>query len=165
MKLIKAAKKIGIFSLMVFITSAFSGTKDDAVINDTCNKEEAVEKCKVDLNPFRYNGVKTTTITSKPFDQVLEVAMPMYFDTEYRFVFNLEGLQPEIKVQIFDKTMRDPNRKLVFESSAKHFQFEPGAANQFERLYINYVIPPVPKKEDNTIEKGCVVLTTGFKNV
>lgn len=145
---------------------AFSGGKEDeGAVNDTCNREESVQKCKDDLVPFRYSGVRTTHITSKPYDQVEEIAIPMYYDTQYRFVFNLEGLKPNIKVEIYDKSVRDDSRELIFESSSKHFKFEPDPEMELNRLYINYVVPPVEVKDGDPEEKGCVVLTTGYKNV
>lgn len=153
--------------LAIFLFSfVIKGGKEESTENDTCKRDESVEKCKGDLNPFRYSGVKTTHIVSKPYDQIIEVAMPLYFDTEYRFVFNLDGLNPNIKVEVYDKTQRDDSRKKLFESSAKHFQYEPDPSLGLNRLYINYVVPPVESSgESETIEKGCVVFTTGYKNV
>jgi len=161
-------KKIGYYflglTLVLSILSLKGGKKEESNVNDTCKRDESVEKCKADLNPFRYSGVKTTHVISKPYDQVLEVAMPLYYDTEYRFVFNLEGLNPDIKVEVYDKTMKDDSRKKLYESSAKHFQYEPSIADGLNRLFINYIVPPVEAK-DEIMEKGCVILTTGYRNV
>ena len=161
-------KKIGYYflglTLVLSILSLKGGKEEESNVNDTCKRDESVEKCKADLNPYRYSCVKTTHVISKPYDQVLEVAMPLYYDTEYRFVFNLEGLNPEIKVEVYDKTMKDDSRKKLYESSAKHFQYEPSIADGLNRLYINYIVPPVEAK-DEILEKGCVILTSGYRNV
>ena len=85
-------------------------------------------------------------------------------EEDIRFVFNLEGLNPDIKVEVYDKTMKDDSRKKLYESSAKHFQYEPSIADGLNRLYINYIVPPVEAK-DEIMEKGCVILTTGYRNV
>ena len=93
-------KKIGYYflglTLVLSILSLKGGKEEESNVNDTCKRDESVEKCKADLNPYRYSGVKTTHVISKPYDQVLEVAMPLYYDTEYRFVFNLESLLCEM---------------------------------------------------------------------
>ena len=156
-----------LLGLLIILTAFIGGGKGkkDSSVNDTCNRTESASKCKVDLPPFRYNATKTTHITSKPYDQIMEVVMPLYQDTEYRFIFNLEGLDSEIKVEVCDKTLRDDSRKLLYESSSKHFKYEPDGTLGLTRVFVNYVIPPVDSKEEGVINKGCVVLMTGFKNV
>jgi hypothetical protein len=159
----KTTKYLSIFALLAIIYGF--GGKDDKTIQDACNRVESTEKCKKELNPFRYSAMKTTPITFKSYEQSIETAIPLFYDTKFRFVFNLDGLPQDITVEIYDKAIADPERKLVFESKGqKMFSFEP-SGDQFQKLYINYLIPSLATETPNTTVKGCVVLVTGYQNV
>lgn len=139
--------------------------KGSTNITDACNREEAAEKSKAELPPYRYGSLKTTNITFKPYDQVKEIAIPLFYDTGYRLVFNLEGLPQDVKVEIYDKAVQAPGKNMLFESgSQKQFVFEPTDKN-LDKVYVVYKIPATKNTDSSVIEKGCIVLVTGFENV
>jgi hypothetical protein len=71
----------------------------------------------------------------------------------------------DIKVEIYDKSVNDPTKAKLFESTGqKQFVYEPQQTN-LDKIYILYVIPPGKNTDPNIVEKGCVVLVTGFQNV
>ncbi len=159
-------KSLLILAVIVSV-SASGGKKDDSGINDTCNREESSAAVKKEMVPFRYERTTTTRITFKNYDQVKEVAIPLFFDTDYKFVINTEGLPKDITVEIYDQPMglRKGDAQLIKTSTEKMFSFELDDTYLKNRVYINYIIPAVEKTDDDVIQKGCVVLGSGYKNV
>jgi hypothetical protein len=151
--------------LAVVLASSFTGRKD-AGINDACKRSEAIQSVKKEMVPFRYERTTTTNITFKNYDQVREVAIPLFFDNTYKFVVNCEGLPFDIKVEVYDQPMGMRNNPVkIMESTDKQFTFELDETYLKSRVYVNYVVPALEDTEDRVIQKGCVVLASGYKNV
>lgn len=161
-------RKIILSSLIVGAVVMFgftSGGKKEKE-NDACKREESAEAVKKEMVPFRFEKTTTTYITFKHYDQVKSIAAPLFFDNKYKFVINTEGLPKEIKVQVYDKPrgMRD-GAKLIAESSDKQISFEIGEDYLNNRVYIDYLIPAIEQTEDGILQKGCVVMGSGYENL
>ena len=153
---------------IIFLTLGFTLDSGARKIVDYCNREDAKEKCKKALVPYRYSSMKITDITFRGYNQIQEVTIPLFFDSKYRFVFNTEGLPNDIIIEIYDKhsTERKKKDEPIYRanSSQKQFNFEPDESHGvLTNIYINYLIPAVAD-ENNEIKKGCVILMSGFEN-
>lgn len=155
-------KRISVLGMMLLALSAYSQRE----VVDKCDRDEAKDKCRKAITPFRYANMSTTTITFRRFNQVKEVSVPLYYDSKYRFVFNTEGLPQDIKIEIYDRHSTDRKREKIaeFSSSEGTFTFEP-EENAYETIYINYLIPASTSEDLRTVYKGCVVMMGGFENV
>lgn len=172
-----------LFSLVFCLTGlAQNSNKKSQDSYGYCRKIDSFDRSKKDLTPYRYEGFSKTEVITKPYDQIKEIAVPLYSETNYRLVFNQEGMDPEIpatKVQIFDKAFADKTRKLLYESSEKHFVFDIGMEQKLNKVYLAYSIPPVdvkyidkkdkkgksiPGEKVEVQEKGCLMLIMGYDN-
>lgn len=153
----------GVLALMAFSYTNLNSSRE--IIN-YCDKEASKEKCKKALVPYRYSSMKVTDVTFRGYNQIKEITIPLFFDSKYRFVFNTEGLPHDIKIEIYDKHSTERKKKdeplFSAESSQKQFNFEPEEGFAGTNIYVNYLIPAVEPTSD--LEKGCVVLMSGFEN-
>lgn len=160
-------KSLTSFALIfiAFTLLSFTGGKKKKE-NDTCKRDESAAAVKKEMVPFRFEKTTTTYITFKHYDQVKTIAAPLFFDNKYKFVVNTEGLPKDIKVQVYDKPrgMRD-GAKMITESSEKQFSFELDEEYLSNRVYIDYVIPAIEETEDGILQKGCVVMGSGYENL
>ncbi len=172
MKLKSVLSTTGLLAIFFILASSFSGAKKapagkkDVGINNVCKRSEAIQSVKKEMVPYRYERTTTTSITFKNYDQVREVAIPLFFDTQYKFVVNCEGLPFDVKVEVYDQPMGlRKNPVKIMESSEKQFTFELDKEYLKNRVYINYIVPALEDTEDEVVQKGCIVLASGYKNV
>ena len=128
--------------------------------------------CRAALNPYRYDGVKTTQFNYKPYEYIKEVEIATIQNSEYRLSYNTNGIHHDkIKVQIYDKPSKDKRRVLLYEESevgGNQFSFETTLmieklkqakldkgidstiVNQMrlKKIFINYIIPAVDRKTE-----------------
>ncbi len=160
-------KSLTSFALIfiAFTLLSFTGGKKEKE-NDTCKRDESAAAVKKEMVPFRFEKTTTTHIIFKHYDQVKTIAAPLFFDNKYKFIVNTEGLPKDIKVQVYDKPrgMRD-GAKMIAESSEKQFSFELDEEYLSNRVYIDYVIPAIEETEDGILQKGCVVMGSGYENL
>jgi outer membrane lipoprotein-sorting protein len=125
-----------------------------------CNWEEVKNDAKKVLKPYKYYAFKITDITYGPTKKVKEVEVPLFMDTDYRFVFNTSGLPDGVEVEIYDKPQSNASRKLIYSVGAdnKEFTYDPPKGTVKNRMYINYIIPA-----STTSAKGCVLFYSGTK--
>ena len=72
----------------------------------------------------------------------------------------------DVKVEVYDQPMgMRKNPVKIMESSEKQFTFELDEEYLKNRVYINYIVPALEDTEDEVIQKGCIVLASGYKNV
>lgn len=156
---------IGLSFLTLMSFTLFNESSNREIVN-YCDKENSKEKCKKALVPYRYSSMQITDITFRGYNQIKEVTIPLFFDSKYRFVFNTEGLPNDIIIEIYDKhsTLRKKKDQPLFtaNSSQKQFNFEPEDGFNLANIYVNYLIPA--SEETDKVEKGCVVLMSGFEN-
>ena len=164
-------KKLLVLSI-VSIGMAFSYPRlldnNSREVVNFCDREAAQEKCKKALVPYRYSSMKVTEITFRGYNQVKEVTIPLFFDSKYRFVFNTEGLPNDVMVEIYANHSTERKKKdeplFTATSGEKQFNFEPTEEQaDLMNIYVNYLIPAIPV-EGNNIQKGCIVLMSGFEN-
>lgn len=127
---------------------------------------EVKQRCKKDLKPFNYYAFKITKVSFTSESQFKEIEVPLFHDANYRFVFNTEGLDQEIKIEIYDKPSSFAGRKKIYSGSSqtKHFVFDPPKSDTHNRIYIDYIIPASNKAGNATGVSGCVIFYSGFKN-
>lgn len=153
---------------ITFILLSFTYDLGEArKIIDHCDRDAAKEKCKKALVPYRYSSMQITNITFRGYNQIKEVTIPLFYDSKYRFVFNTEGLPHDIMIEIYDKHSTERKKRdkplATYNSNQKQFNYEPDPELGLYNIYVNYLIPAVAS-EDNNIDKGCVMLMSGFEN-
>lgn len=128
-----------------------------------CKAKELVKKCKPDLKPYNYDGYTENQFTFSDKPQVVDVEFTAFAGQHYRLVFCSSGFQEEVKVNIYDKNKRNPNRQKVYDNKQGidnlFWMFEPPKTGTY---FIEYEIPAVPASSKGKI--GCLVLLIGFKN-
>jgi hypothetical protein len=153
-------KRLSIFLLLSLVTVSQGWSQN-------CKWEAEVrQRCKKDLKPFNYYAFKITKISFSAESQFKEIEVPLFHDANYRFVFNTEGLDQEIKIEIYDKPSSFAGRKKIYSgtSSEKHFVFDPPKSETHNRIYIDYIIPASDKPTSAGEALGCVIFYSGFKN-
>ncbi len=174
-------KSLVTISALLCLAFFYSG-KVKQVVYGYCKKDYSLEKCKKDIFPYRYDGFKHVNVVPKPYDQIKEVAIPIYEEVKYRIVFNQEGLEegsPITTVQVYDKPMADKTKNLIYESKEKHFTFDVPDDVNSTRIFVNYILPStkvefldVEDEKGKKIEglkqeidkKGCMIFVVAFEN-
>jgi hypothetical protein len=170
------------FILIILLTEAALGQKKkkkDEMDPQTAAKAAFKEElsgykklCRAALNPYRYDGVKTTQFSYKPYEYIKEVEIATIQNAEYRLSYNTNGIHhAKIKVQIYDKPSKDKRRVLLYEQSevgGNEFSFETTLmieklkqskldkgidstiVNQMrlKKIFINYIIPAIDSKTE-----------------
>ncbi len=132
-------------------------------VAEQCDAMALKSVLKKELKPdFKYDSSKTTRFNYKTKAQLKEVEVPLYMGEKYRFLFNTDGLTNDsVKVEIFSKPLGHKKRKLLYSLNKKSdksvYLYEP---QKSRKLYINYSIPKV---NEATITKDCLVLVIGYK--
>lgn len=132
-------------------------------VTDACDWEAVKQGAKKELKPYQYYAFKITKITFGETEEQKEVEVPLFMDAEYKFVFNTAGMPQKVTIQVYDKPMGNPGRKLLFEQASigDQFSFEPAKGTVKNRVYINYLIPA--SNASGTIQKGCILFYSGTK--
>ncbi len=154
-----------LFLVIALVLSTFAINAQTG--RNSCKWDDAVKKkCKHDLKPFHYYAFKITKITFSNNSQFKEVEVPLFHDANYRFVFNIEGLHQDVKIEIYDKPASNSSRKKIYDgiSHESHFVYDPPKSSTHNRIYIDYIIPASNNTDANVIEKGCIIVYSGFKN-
>lgn len=150
-----------IFFICTLFTAPISLNAQTKIV-DACDWENVKNAAKKDLKPYQYYAFKITKITFTSTAQEKEVEVPLFMDADYRFVFNTMGLPQAVKIQIYNKPVGNPERKLIFETTSinDQFVFEPQREDAKNRIYINYSIPA---SKSGNADKGCVLFYSGSK--
>lgn len=148
--------------LIVFAISPFF-TFSQSAVTDACDWEAVKQGAKKELKPFQYYAFKITKVVFGEVEDQKEVEVPLFMDAEYKFVFNTSGIPQKVKIQVFDKPMGNPGRKLLFEQESinDQFSYEPPKGTVKNRVYINYIIPK--SNVAGTIQRGCILFYSGTK--
>ena len=158
-------KKITLATLLIF--ACILGTQAQKT-QSYCPKEEVVTKCRKALVPYNYTNMVVNRIVFKRSNYIKEISIPLYFDANYRLVFNTELLPKDIKIKIYDKPLTEKKRNELgsFESSERQFNFEPDMENNkgLYELYVNFLIPAYIADDGSSFIKGCVILMTGYED-
>ncbi|MCB0478218.1 MAG: hypothetical protein KDC84_08645 [Crocinitomicaceae bacterium] len=140
----------------------------------TANKSEAQSS----LTPYKYDGSKITYYNVKTFEQVKEVEVYLFNNTDYKFSFSAKSANHDVVVKIYDKDRESEDRVLLKEiSNVKGTSFllnskelndtfkSKGGSDRLKRVYVDYVIPKSTGKVDKTSmdSRGAVVLVMGYK--
>jgi hypothetical protein len=157
-----------IFFLFCGCIYAQGKTKGDdastSQVTDACKKDESNDKIKNDMTPFRYDKTTTTKIFYKPYDQIINVSIPVFYKTEYKLIVNTEGMPTGVKIKITDKPLNLGSVKVLGESDSKHYTWEPAAGFEGDRVYVHYLVPADKDYNTGIRNKGCTLLGVGYKN-
>jgi hypothetical protein len=145
-----------IFTLLLLVSAAFSP------LAAQCDAKELAKKCKSNLKPFTYDGFADNTFIFKDKAQTVDVEFTAYAGQKYKLVFTSSGFKEDVKLNIYDKNKKNPNRQKVYDTAQGidnlFWSFEPKKTGTY---YIEYQIPPAL---DNANKKsGCIVLLIGYK--
>ena len=128
-----------------------------------CNPNKIARKYKGNLDDYKYDSSAYNVIqfTDKP--QTVEVVFSAYAGNIYKLVFGTSFFDEDVKVNIYDKSMRVKNRKKLFDNNS-------GIDNLFWELLITkpatyYIDYSVPAKGTSTSTDGCLVILIGYKNI
>jgi hypothetical protein len=127
-----------------------------------CNAKNIAKKCKNNLKPFNYDGYSDNPFIFKKTEQTIEVEFTAYAGQEYKLVFCSSGFKEDVKVNIYDRTKKNPKRQKVYDNSSGidnlFWSFEPKKTGTY---YIEYTIPAAAEGDLN--KDGCIVLMVGYK--
>lgn len=131
---------------------------------------------KRSLEPYRYDGAKTTYFLYKPYQQRREIEIFFLGETDYKVVFNGGALDGAIGVEIYDRPFKNPGKTLIYKNEnvgsgltnvthetligeLRKKKMEGGMSEaeaeliKLKKAYINYIIPN-KSDETKTNEKG-----------
>jgi len=142
--------------------------------------------CRASLNPYRYDGVKTTLFNYKPYEYIKEIEIATIQNAEYRLSYNTNGIHHDkIQIKIYDRPDTDKRRVLLYEQAevgGDEFFFETTAMIEklkevklnkgidsaivdqmrLKKIFINYIIPAVERTtEINEFGEDVVVKLKG----
>jgi hypothetical protein len=142
--------------------------------------------CRAALNPYRYDGVKTTQFNYKPYEYIKEVEIATIQNAEYRLSYNTSGIHHDkIEIKIYDRPDTDKRRVLLYEQAevgGDEFSFETTEMIEklkqvklnkgidsaivdqmrLKKIFINYIIPAIDRTtEINEYGEDVVVKLKG----
>lgn len=128
--------------------------------------------CRSALKPYRYDGIKTTQFSYKPYEYVKEVEIATIQNAEYRLSYNTKGIEHDkIQIKIYDKPDNDKRRVLLYEQAevgGDEFFFETTEMIEklkkaklkkgidsaivdqmrLKKIFIDYIIPAVERETE-----------------
>ncbi len=162
MRLIKYSFFLSFGTLLLMMAYAFSEKQQQS--GSVCNSVDIRKQSREMFKPeFHYDASKSTYITFMNKKQFKELEVPLYIGEKYKVIFNTTSLPQDIDIEIYDKKYSSKSRTQLFNSkdvkevSEGVYVFEP--SKPMRRMYIDYSIPPT----SGEIEKGCVIVTLGYK--
>jgi len=114
-----------------------------------CDWEDLKKQCQNELKPYKYYAFKVSKVNFGAESQFKEIQIPLFRDSEYRFIFNTSALPEDVKIQIWNAPARFEGRKLIYEAEQGKdiIIYDPPKTRINNRIYINYVIPASNKTE------------------
>ncbi len=168
-------------TLLLFLVLLFSGLawgqkhdkkkKSDSegssslTIKDACNKDASSERIKVDITPYKLDKITTTKVYYKSYDQVKEIAVPIFYSTGYKFIINTEGMPTGVTIHITDKPHKMGSAKVLHESTSNHFSYELPEDFEGSRIYISIKVPADKEFHNGIRNRGCLILGAGYSNL
>ncbi|PJB15209.1 MAG: hypothetical protein CO118_04600 [Flavobacteriales bacterium CG_4_9_14_3_um_filter_32_8] len=131
-------------------------------LEEECDATALKAELKRELRPdYRYDSSKSTRFTYKEKKQVKEIEIPVFIGEKYRFLFHTGGLSKNIEVKIYNKSITNSKRKLLYELVPKEDQFiyvfEP---EKSRKMYIEYTIP---ESKETTPMSSCMIFVLGYQ--
>ena len=142
--------------------------------------------CRSALKPYRYDGIKTTQFSYKPYEYVKEVEIATIQNAEYRLSYNTKGIEHDkIQIKIYDKPDKDKRRVLLYEQAEvggdefffettemiaklKQAKLKKGVDSaivdkmRLKKIFIDYIIPAVDREtEVNEFGEDIVIKLKG----
>ena len=126
-----------------------------------CKAKQIAKACRANLMPFKYDSyaVNDITFTDKP--QTIEVEFSAFSGQKYKLVFCTSGFTEEVKLNIYDRSMKVKKRNKVYDNDKGidnlFWSFEPPKSGTY---FINY---EVPAAKDGKQNQGCIVMMIGYQ--
>lgn len=124
---------------------------------DHCKRRPKSE-IKALLGDFYYDSSRQTEIVFDPNGQFIEYEVRLFTTTNYKFLFDVSQMDPDVEVKIFKKKGKS-GRELVFDAStevSENDMYTYIANNIGDRLVIQYKIPAFS-------DDGCILFVLGFR--
>ncbi len=152
--------KVKLYIAFLIITSFITVTAFQ--IEEECDATALKAELKRELRPdYRYDSSKSTRFTYKDKKQVKEIEIPVFMGEKYRFLFHTGGLSKNIEVKIYNKSITNSNRKLLYSLEPKEGQsiylFEP---EKSRKMFIEYTIP---ESTETTAMSSCMIFVLGYQ--
>ena len=126
-----------------------------------CSPHKIAKKFKPNLDPYKYDDYAYNPITFTDKPQTIEVLFTAFSGMKYKLVFGTSLFDENVKVNIYDKSMRNRKRtKLYDNSSGVDNLFWSVELEQPGVYYIDYQVPP---KGNFKSTDGCMVLLIGYQ--
>lgn len=139
------------------------------------NKETAKDA----IGSFRYDGSKITYFNYKSYEQVKEVEVYLFNNSEYNFSINAEAVKKGLTIEVYDKAKGSNDRhklKTIDGAAGKQTNFSSDDLNaamkkavpeavRLKRVYLDFVIAKdSDEKSSNPMDsRGAIVLVMGYK--
>lgn len=134
-------------------------------INDKCNKIESSDRIKNEMSPYRLDKITVTRVHYKAYAQVIEMAVPIYHTTKYKFIVNAEGVPIPLKFKVLDKPHKISSAKVLAESESSHFTYETPTDFEGTRIYVVIKVPADPEHNKGVRNRGCVLVGAGYEDI
>lgn len=150
--------KLYFFSIILLALSSIAAIQIVEEFDALALKTELKKELQPD---YKYDSAKTTRFSYKTKEQQKEIEIPLFMGEKYRFIFNTSGLTQNIKIEIYNKPFDNKKRELLYKlepKAGKHiYTFEP---EKSRKMYVTYTIPKV---DEPTLVKDCLVLVIGYQ--
>lgn len=138
------------------------------------NKETA----KKAIGSSRYDGSKITYFNYKAYEQVKEVEVYLFNNSEYTFAVNTESAKKGLTIEVYDKAKSSNDRhllKTIESADGKQITFSSDELNKsmkkavpeavrLKRVYLDYIVPEDNNTSNNAMDqRGAIVLVMGYK--
>lgn len=158
-----------VFSFVTISQSSSDIAKFKADIEN--NKKDARNQ----LGSYKYDGAKVTYFNYRKVEQIKEVEVYLFNNTDYKLSFNGNSIPGACKIEIYNNSKIESERTLLAEVdnlSGKEVQISSDDLNasykkiypngaRLKRVYVNYVIPEATSSTAN--DRGAAVLVIGYK--
>lgn len=132
---------------------------------------------KKELGSYKYDGAKVTYFNYKKYDQVKEVEVYLFNNTNYKLSFNGNSIPGNCKVEIYNKSKIEEDRVVLAEISDlsgkevqlnsdemnKTYKSKFPSAARLKRVYVNYIIPSSKGDKKTSDDRGAAILVLGYK--
>lgn len=127
-----------------------------------CSPHKIAKQYKPNIAPYKYDSYAYNDVTFNDKTQTIEVVFTAFSDMKYKLVFGTSMFDENVRVNVYDKSMRVHKRNKLYDGS------KGGVDNLFWSIEITnpgiyYIDYEVPAKGDSKSTDGCMVMLIGYQ--